>query len=216
MQITQTQNHTLQIDSNQSLRQSLAIIACALLLCTLSETATSGIYRWVDKNGKVHYSDKPPAAQQRLGHSQLDDQARVRQNVNRPKTAEERRQAELAQQKRNREERLLQERQRKDTVLLQTFSSVAEMQSVRDEQLESLARLRQLAIQKKARLKVQLARTEKQLAKDDANYDALLQQQILKENMQGVESNIKRLKKQSHETRSKFAADIARFQELRP
>jgi hypothetical protein len=32
------------------------------LLLFLSVTASAGIYRWVDENGKVHFGDRPPQA----------------------------------------------------------------------------------------------------------------------------------------------------------
>lgn len=49
-----------------------AVLASALLLA-LGAQAQSNVYRWVDKNGKVHFSDQPPAedaksvSQKRLG-----------------------------------------------------------------------------------------------------------------------------------------------------
>ena len=37
-------------------------IAILILLCALALPATAQVYRWVDKDGKVHYTgDKPPA-----------------------------------------------------------------------------------------------------------------------------------------------------------
>lgn len=49
-----------------------AVLACAMLLA-FGAQAQSSVYRWVDKNGKVHFSDQPPAeetksvSQKRLG-----------------------------------------------------------------------------------------------------------------------------------------------------
>jgi glutaredoxin len=40
-------------------RYRLAALAAALLV-PLAASAQSTVYRWVDKNGKVHYSDSPP------------------------------------------------------------------------------------------------------------------------------------------------------------
>jgi glutaredoxin len=53
-------------------RQTLAVLAAALLLPAVA-LAQSTVYRWVDKDGKVQYSDSPPDAsvkdvsQKRLG-----------------------------------------------------------------------------------------------------------------------------------------------------
>ncbi|MCM2327738.1 MAG: glutaredoxin family protein [Lysobacter sp.] len=56
-------------------RYRLAALAAALLV-PLAVGAQSTVYRWVDKNGKVHYSDSPPAqdarnvSQKRMGTGQ--------------------------------------------------------------------------------------------------------------------------------------------------
>ena len=39
----------------------LTPIAFALLLAALSPLAAGQVYRWVDKQGRVHYGDRPPA-----------------------------------------------------------------------------------------------------------------------------------------------------------
>jgi len=41
---------------------SLPLIACAALVVALfvTESTAAQVYRWVDKDGKVHYSDKKP------------------------------------------------------------------------------------------------------------------------------------------------------------
>jgi hypothetical protein len=36
------------------------LIAGALLLAALAAHAQTNVYRWVDKEGKVHFSDTPP------------------------------------------------------------------------------------------------------------------------------------------------------------
>ncbi|HET8552276.1 MAG TPA: DUF4124 domain-containing protein [Gammaproteobacteria bacterium] len=38
----------------------------ALLLALMAATAWAGVYRWVDKNGVVHYSDSPPPSGAKL------------------------------------------------------------------------------------------------------------------------------------------------------
>jgi glutaredoxin len=40
-------------------RQTLALLVAALVLPAVA-VAQSNVYRWVDKEGKVHYSDSPP------------------------------------------------------------------------------------------------------------------------------------------------------------
>ena len=55
---------------------AVAVLAAALVLAAHAQTS---VYRWVDKDGKVHFSDTPPpedakdASQKRLGGGGADD-----------------------------------------------------------------------------------------------------------------------------------------------
>src|ERR1700752_4372386 len=57
-------------------RSALAALAAALAIAAQAQT---NVYRWVDKEGKVHFSDTPPpedarnASQRRLGGGQTED-----------------------------------------------------------------------------------------------------------------------------------------------
>ena len=46
-------------------RHRLAALAAAALLLPSLASAQATVYRWVDKNGKVHYSDTPPPEPQK-------------------------------------------------------------------------------------------------------------------------------------------------------
>jgi glutaredoxin len=55
-----------------------ALLAIALLLLPIAADAQTNVYRWVDKDGKVHFSDSPPppevktATQKRMGGGGID------------------------------------------------------------------------------------------------------------------------------------------------
>lgn len=62
---TRGQRVTRAIERMRSCLRSGRRLGCGLLLglvFALPGPASAGIYKWVDENGKVHYSDKPPAA----------------------------------------------------------------------------------------------------------------------------------------------------------
>ena len=46
------------------------VAACCLALLALPAASQSTVYRWVDKDGKVHFSDTPPPPQDAKGSSQ--------------------------------------------------------------------------------------------------------------------------------------------------
>src|SRR5512136_639542 len=68
--------------SMNGLLRLVAPLAAALLLPSLA-AAQSSVYRWVDKDGKVHYSDAPPpdpatsATQKRFGSGMGSDSAQL-------------------------------------------------------------------------------------------------------------------------------------------
>jgi len=83
----------------------IKLITLALTYCLLwvSTTAHATLYRWVDENGKVIYSDKLPPKASNLGHTELNKQGTTLKVAPRAKT-----EAEQAAEK----ERLAREQQR--------------------------------------------------------------------------------------------------------
>jgi glutaredoxin len=47
------------------MQQRLVSIACCLALAATAASAQTNVYRWVDQQGKVHFSDTPPPAEAR-------------------------------------------------------------------------------------------------------------------------------------------------------
>lgn len=150
----------------QDFRLTRAIIGTALLaalLLTISPIPASatGLYKWVDENGQVRYSDRLPPAQVKQGHQQLNSQGIVVDSQRRALTEEEKeaeRKAKIEEEKRQEAEdkRLAEEarlaaiQREKDKVLLLTFSSEGELTEVfkdRAEVVDSVIGLIEKSIQ---------------------------------------------------------------------
>ena len=101
----------------------------ALMLAAQSAHAT--LYRWVDENGRVQYSDKPPVTPSPKGISTLDSQGLVRTNPPARETPEEA--AKRAQQLQD-----SQDQQRRDRALMQSFSNPKEIDILRDRQIDAV------------------------------------------------------------------------------
>jgi len=113
----------------------------AMLLCAVSSTSMAGtLYKWVDGNGNVRYSDRLPPDQNKNKHQQLSSQGTVLSTRDAAKSPEEN--AIEAESKRKLEEqqreeaRIIAERQKQDRVLLLTFSSEEEIENARDNRLQ--------------------------------------------------------------------------------
>jgi hypothetical protein len=109
--------------------------------------AEAALYRWVDENGSVHYSDKVPAEQTKQGHQVLDREGRIVNKIAPEKTREELLLEKQEEAKRQEEERRLQLIRERDQMLLSTFVSVDDIDRVRDDRmavLDSLIRLNEI------------------------------------------------------------------------
>lgn len=111
------------------------LAACALLAAATSEAQ---LYKWVDENGKVQYSDTiPPSANDRA-RKELRSDGTLKQETERAATAEERRLAaqRAADEAKARDARL--EQERKDKALLSTYADLKDFDRVRDRALGNL------------------------------------------------------------------------------
>ena len=108
-----------------------------MLLCLpASQAGATALYKWVDEDGSVHYSSHLPPEQNKKGHQQLNSKGVVLSTKGPAKTDEElANDAKLAEEQRE-AERLKVIQDKKDRVLLLTFSSEEELELARDNRLE--------------------------------------------------------------------------------
>lgn len=115
-----------------------AILAATLMAGALAQNKTQKLYKWVDKNGIVHYgSTVPPEyADQQL--QMLNSEGVTVQTVAAPKTA-----AEIAKDKQAKAEAATkakqeQEQHDNDQMLLDTYTSVADIERDRNSRLTAI------------------------------------------------------------------------------
>ena len=110
-----------------------------VMLCGLAwlSSAQAGLYRWVDAEGNVFYSDRPPPEND-SAHSVLNKRGLEIRQINRAKTAEEVA-AETAEAERRRAEHMVEQRARhRDKVLLKTFTTERDLLLTRDDRLSAI------------------------------------------------------------------------------
>lgn len=135
------------------------LIAAALCAPSLSNSAAK-LYKWIDENGEVRYSDQLPTQDVRKKHQMLNEQGVVIDTKEVPRTREERlaeeREKKLIQDKLKEEKREKSQQDKIDRVLLLTFSSEDEMKNVRDNRIEVIDSVIRL-------IKKSLSKTEEQV-----------------------------------------------------
>ncbi len=115
----------------------LTLLSAALIALIAVAPAFATTYRWIDKDGKVQYSDVMPPSQAGKGHAELDKFGRVikeqRRSLMTPLEIEQERQAVAHQKALKRQQ---QEQQRRDKALLSTYTSEKEIELARDRAIE--------------------------------------------------------------------------------
>ena len=174
------------------------------------------MYRWVDGNGRVHYSDTPPSTYQRSGGAELNKQGLVIKRTQ----SEAERQAEaerLAEQKRIEQEQ--QKQAQLDRALTQTYTSEAEIDLARDRALENYklmiggAEIRAKAVDANmADLRGRIATIEKSGKKVGSSLQEQLDQAVRERDE--LKRTIQANQAAMAQVREKYAADKARFREL--
>jgi len=189
-------------------------LAAVLLLA--AGTAQAQMYRWVDGNGRVHYSDTPPSTYQKSGGTELSKQG----NVIKRTQSETERQAEaerLAEQKKMQAE---QQRQAQlDRALTQTYTSEAEIDLTRDRALEHHklairgAEIRSEAVKATiADLQARIAKLEQSGKKVGPSLTDQLDQ-ATRESLE-LKRTILNNEEAMQKVRDKYAADKARYKVL--
>ncbi len=121
-------------------------IVLGLVLTSLmsGSVVAAKLYKWVDEDGKVHYSDKVPPSQNKLARQELNDQGVVTEKTDRDLTPEEkiakadelRAAREKAELDRLEEVRLAKER----NAILKSYTSEEQINRLKGERLDSLHR----------------------------------------------------------------------------
>lgn len=209
----------MQTDSRNCRRWRVTVRSTAfslILLAACAGTAQAQMYRWVDGNGRVHYSDTLPQTYQQTGAAEMNKQGTV---VRRTQSEAERRAEIERQAERLKLERQQAEQARLDRALMATYTSEAEIDLARDRALEhhKLA-IRGAEIRAKvvdanlAELRGRIASIEKSGRPVSPELQSQLSQ-VYKESLD-LKRTILNNEDAMEKVREKYATDKARFREL--
>ena len=190
-------------------------------LCLMAGAAHAATYRWVDEQGRVHYSDVIPPQQAGRGNVELDRQGRIRkENPRTVLSPEERRRQEAAAGQAEASKRQEQAQRRRDRSLLSTYVSEAEIDLARDRALaQEASTLNGLKVRLKAagdKLDYANGKLAPHRSAGTAGPKAFVQMRDEATAEQAQLGELIRKREQSMEqTRARFDADKQRFRELR-
>ena len=107
-----------------------------LLTVSVCATAHAEIYKWKDTQGEVHYSNTLPPQAAGYANTQLDKHGLVIKEKSAAPTAEQRAADAATQTRLESQQQTQTEQKRRDTALLNTYTSPAEIDLARDRNLE--------------------------------------------------------------------------------
>lgn len=179
----------------------MKLILCSLFASLLlMSPAHAKLYKWVDSDGKIRYSDKPPISQDR-SISVLNKQGTITDKI---ETSEERKNR-LAKEKADKEAaeqaRLA---KAKDNYLLSTYSSVAQIEQKKQDALSAPKRAITASQKRKQEIQAQINSTKDQRDIAVLNNQLTLAQREIDQKHIEIRSVTQR-----------FDLDIARFKELK-
>lgn len=105
------------------MRFRLSLLLYLSLLLLISQPAIAKLYKWVDDEGKTHYTDKLPPEQAQKSRSELNKEGIEINKVDRAKSPEEIAQEKELERLRKKQEKLIEKQKAEDRVLLRTFRS---------------------------------------------------------------------------------------------
>jgi hypothetical protein len=199
------------------------IISTAFLLMSQGASAaeTQKLYRWVDKDGVVHYGDSIPAEYADIERQVVNEHG-ITVDVLRGKKTDE----EIAEEKRLEELQMQRELQRRaDIALLATYLSIEEIIMHRDRRVElfqAQARVTELYLRNLQRLLVELETEASQFRPYSDDEDAPMIDPSLvneltstREAIARHEKNLQKFQDDEQSIVARFDGDIDRFRTLK-
>lgn len=196
----------------------LTLLAGALLVA--SHAQAGKVYKWVDKDGNVHYSNTPPPEASQQERQVLDEHGNVTDVLRAPKTAEEIEAERQAEAQRQREQQLAEQQAAHDRMLLETYTSVRDMERDRDGRLAAIDAQIRVIGNAIGSLESQLASQEQQKQHIESNGRPVpedLQKRIenTREELLKNQKSLLERKNDQDELRARFDEQIQRFKELK-
>lgn len=200
-------------------------ISVALVVSlTWAGAAVAGkLYRWVDENGEVHYTDTLPPEKAGQAHQQLNKQGVTVKNVEKAKSAEqiaaEKRAREEAEHRAAEEARARQAQAEQDKVLLQTYVSENDIIESRDRNIATIEGTINLTSSNLEKLRAQAEALRSDLAQATpgtelaTKAESTLQQ--TQSQIQDFETFIGNKRAEQANLKQKFDQDLQRFRQLK-
>lgn len=190
-----------------------------IFFVVFSQPSLAKLYKWVDEQGNVQYSDKIPPSAVSKSHQKLDSRGLVIEKQERAKTPEEIAEEERIRKLQEETKRQMAEQEAKDRVLLNTYRSEDDIILARDGKLATIDSQIRITYTNITRLKERLSNHKRKAAIRERQGKSIPPQLLTgientRREINDSYSSILRQEKDKDTIRSKYAHDLARFRSL--
>jgi len=185
----------------------------------LPATQAGKLYKWVDENGQIRYGDRIPPQYARKSNETLNQQGITVERKEAAKTPEQIAAAQRLEEAREAAERVQQKKDRKDRILLDTFTNEDEMVLTRDGKIEAIEAIIRVTNGRTEKLKLRLSELKTRAANIERSGKPVSDKlnAEISETRQQIAQNFTYVKSRNSDQqliREQYEVDIARFREL--
>ena len=185
----------------------------------LPATQAGKLYKWVDENGQIRYGDRIPPQYARKSNETLNQQGITVDRQEAAKTPEQIAAAQRLEEAREAAERVQQDKDRKDRILLDTFTNEDEMVLTRDGKIQAIEAIIRVTNGRTEKLKLRLSELKTRAANIERSGKPVSDKlnAEISETRQQIAQNFTYVKSRSSDQqliREQYEVDIARFREL--
>jgi len=190
-----------------------------LLLFNGTDSYAKKMYRWVDENGSVYFSDQVPPDQVKHQRETMNEKTRVLDKVEKAKSTEELIQQKRLEALRREQEKIIAKQAANDKVLLATYRSIEDINRAFNNKLALLDIEKKGLEGNKQRLEQQLQQQQQQAANHERNAEKIPEKLLkaIATTRQQIDFSSQELVRheQKHQAlEQEFKADMVRFEFL--
>lgn len=198
--------------------KNLLLLSAALLLA--APLASAKMYKWVDEQGNVHYTDKVPPKAAQQGHSRLNKQGMSVEDVAGARPVEEIAREQELKRLRAEQQQLLKEQEEKDQALLKTYRNEDDIALTRNGKLASVDAQVSVTMKKIEALKerMSLKQTEAatlELEGKKPDSDQLARIDDIRNQIENAYADLVRREQDKTQINAQYEKDVARFRVLK-
>jgi len=202
----------------RAVKSSIVTLSLLCLICA-AIPAHAELYKWVDKEGRVHYGDRIPPEYAAQEHEKFNDYGV-------PVQTQEKQLTPVELEARAAQEKLAQDKAAYDRQLLLSYEKISDIERLRETRLEEIRQQESITRNYLNGLEDRLAKLEKEASRYNYPYDPISEKPPMPDgltaelmetvaNIEEYQTALAATHREREDLTARFQKDIDRFQELK-